>query len=160
MAPTVRVQGSSRPGRWDCKGRAEFSPLREAGVATPVVVQDTKVLAVVARGAEALCAMGSGRAAISLIGMHRRNGAPAGQRVIACVQCPQPAGRIPARACPQGRIAASGMPSGGPRGTGESPRQGARGSTTHTLYKTLSGISLLSPIIAEAAGTEEICTGL
>src|SRR5690606_5758476 len=40
-------------------------PLREAGAATPVVVQDAKVLTVVARGAEALCLMGPGRAAIS-----------------------------------------------------------------------------------------------
>lgn len=65
MSATARVQGRSHaPGRWDCKGRAEISALLEAGAETP---------AVVARGAEALCAMGPGRAAVSMVGMQHRN---------------------------------------------------------------------------------------
>lgn len=82
MSATARVQGRSHaPGRWVSKGRAEISlslpPPAKRAIARKgrrrVVVQDTKVLAVVARGAEALCAMGPGRAAVSLVGMQHRN---------------------------------------------------------------------------------------
>lgn len=104
----------------------------------------------------ALCAMGPGRAAVSLVVMQRRN------------RCAQPGwvrhpkAPAPGRKNPLDRIRHKrirkpyGCPEGGLRGTGESPQQGARGSTTHTLYSSLSGIAPHTIIVAEQRGGMEI----
>lgn len=43
------------------------------------------------------------------------------------------------------------VPEGGPRGSGKTPRQGARGSTTHTLYPSILGYARIFSIITQDA---------
>lgn len=145
--------GRTIPGRWDCKGRADISPLREAGAATPVVVQGAKALAVVARGADSPCLMGPGRAespgrdatakrCLSRGGFDTR-------------QHPRPAECIRWTETAPCGFASLTDATGGSAGDVKSPRQGARGSTTHTLYFILFGLPLYTLIIPEhGAGME------
>src|SRR5690606_15516393 len=57
-----------------------------------------------------------------------------------------------------GRIRSLTDATGGSAGDVKSPRQGARGTTTHTLYKALFERPRLSFIIAEDGTEMEICT--
>lgn len=174
-----RVQGRSHaPGRWDRKGRADISPLLEAGADPPtpkategqehrvpppklaerrrVVVQDTKVLAVVARGADSPLRDGSRESG----SLHGRDATPNTLRSAGLGSTPKStSARLKASVGPNTPEADSqpyGCPEGGLRGTGESPQQGARGSTTHTLYSSLSGIAPHTIIVAEQRGGMEM----
>lgn len=62
-----------------------------------------------------------------------------------------------AKALPTRKPAAVGLPRGGPRGTGRSPWQGGRGTTTHTLC-SLRSHGLLIPVYG-ATGKGSIDAG-
>ena len=122
-----------------------------------VVVQDTKVLAVVARGADSPLRDGSRESG----SLHGRDATPNTLRSAGLGSTPKSASaRLKASVGPNTPEADSqpyGCPEGGLRGTGESPQQGARGSTTHTLYSSLSGIAPHTIIVAEQRGGMEMC---
>lgn len=117
-APVVGGPGGdakSPPGRWGSWGRAEIVPMVEGS-----------------RGRESSRIDGSRESDISLAVVHRRNGALAGRGSMPQSGQPQSL----AETVQQGRTRfRDGR--GGSAGDGTSPRQGARGNTTHTLCSVL-----------------------